>query len=106
MINLFGHQEAATFLIASLKLQAWIELKKTTLEYMRFNSGFFIDYWGVPHFKTYLQPTTSVVDMVNNTAAIPGSGNTPVVFTTTSNVAKFVAASLDLDKWEEERYVE
>jgi hypothetical protein len=32
-------------------------------------------------------------------AAIPGEGNTPIVFTYTTDVAKFVAASLELPKW-------
>ena len=43
--------------------------------------------------------------MDNNAAAISGSGNTPVVFTHTIDVAKFVAASLDLDKWDKRFFV-
>lgn len=33
------------------------------------------------------------------TADIPGDGNDPVVFTTNWDVGRFVAASIDLDKW-------
>ena len=35
-----------------------------------------------------------------NKAAIPGDGNKLVTFTHTSDVGKFVAASLDLEKWD------
>lgn len=81
------------------------ELSKTTLEYTRVNNGYFLDYWGIPKVKTYLQPFTLVVDMADNMAAIPGTGDVPVVFTHTFDVAKYVAAFLDLDKWEKETYV-
>ncbi|KAL6401271.1 hypothetical protein AUP68_15138 [Ilyonectria robusta] len=43
--------------------------------------------------------------MANNTAAILGSGDVPVVFTHTADVAKFVAASLALSQWEPDTYV-
>lgn len=46
-----------------------------------------------------------VVDVANNTAAIPGSGNVPVVLTYTMDIAKFVAASLALSKWEPKTYL-
>ena len=39
------------------------------------------------------------IDIPGNTAAIPGDGNMPVVFTHTSDMGKFVAASLDLKGW-------
>ncbi|KIM93965.1 hypothetical protein OIDMADRAFT_35415 [Oidiodendron maius Zn] len=40
-----------------------------------------------------------IVDVENMKAAIPGDGNTPIVFTYTVDMAKFVAASLELPKW-------
>lgn len=46
-----------------------------------------------------------VSDIANNAAAIPGSGDVPAVFTHTSDVARFVAASLDLDHWDSVHYV-
>jgi hypothetical protein len=70
-----------------------------------FYNGFFLDYYGIPSVNTYLPPFTMVVDVVNNVAAIPGFGNTPMVFTHTFDIASFVAASLDLEKWERESYV-
>lgn len=51
-----------------------------------------------------MAPTTFVVDMANKAATIPGTGNEPMTFTYTFDVAKFVAAFLDVPKWEETTY--
>lgn len=46
------------------------------------NNGVLVDYWVAPHVKTSLGGGIDfVVDMANKTAAIPGSGDTPLVFT-------------------------
>jgi hypothetical protein len=95
----------AVFPLAGLKLQSIAELKKTNLEWTRVNTGYFLDYWGMPKVPSYLVPNTVVVDLPANVAAIPGSGNTPVVFTHTFDVAKYVSAALDLEKWEEDSYI-
>ncbi|KAK5651245.1 hypothetical protein OQA88_12653 [Cercophora sp. LCS_1] len=90
------------------KLNAKNELAKTTsLEYTSFHNGYFMDYWGFQGVSSYLSrvPLVFWVDIANNKAAIPGSGNTPIVFTHTTDVAKFVAASLDLPKWENETFI-
>lgn len=63
-----------------------------------------MDYWG-PAEKTRLAPFPVVLDIPNNMAAIPGSGDTPVVFTHTIDVAKFVAASLALTHWDPVTYI-
>jgi nucleoside-diphosphate-sugar epimerase len=70
------------------------------LEWTLFYIGFFMDYFGMPNLPSYLTPLVVLMDMVGNTAAIPGDGNTPVTFTHTSDVGKFVAASVDLEKWD------
>lgn len=41
------------------------------------------------------------IDARAGTADIPGDGTTKVTFTSAQDTAKFVAASLDLDKWED-----
>ena len=66
-----------------------------------------MDYWGIPAVKSWLvrMPLVFWLDIPNNAAAIPGSGNTPAVFTHTSDVARFVAASLGLPKWEPDTYI-
>ena len=46
-----------------------------------------------------------IIDLANNMAAIPGDGNTPVTFTHTSDIGKFVAASIDLESWDHITYV-
>jgi hypothetical protein len=87
------------------KHQALEELKKTSLEYTIVYNGYFLDYFGMPHIKSYLHNTTLVVDIQSQTAAIPGSGNVSVVFTYTFDVAKFVGALLSLEKWPLESYI-
>jgi hypothetical protein len=55
----------------------------------------------MPHVKTYLSPLVFAVDMVNKMAAIPGStGNETISLTDTKDLGKFVAAALDLPKWD------
>lgn len=88
------------------KLEAQRELRKTTdLETTYVVNGFFLDSWGVPAVKTRMGYSTIVLDVPHKTAAIPGTGDVPIVFTHTTDVAKFVAASLDLVKWEPVSYV-
>lgn len=84
--------------------QAALE-KTSNLEYTAFYSGFFLDYWGLPGVPSNKPPFTMVLDIANNEAVIPGSGNVPVTFTHTRDTAKFVAAILDLEKWDPETYV-
>jgi nucleoside-diphosphate-sugar epimerase len=60
-----------------------------------------MDYYGLPNVKSYLQPFVFAVDMAANAAAIPGSGDTPVAFTHTFDVAKFVAALVGQPDWPE-----
>lgn len=59
----------------------------------------------MPKVKTYLKPFTAFVDIAAGKASIPGSGDTPAVFTYSHDAAKFTAAVLTLDKWEKESYV-
>lgn len=69
------------------------------------HNGFFLDYWGGEAEKSYMAPFTLVIDIPNNSAAIPGSGDVPVAFTHTRDVGKFVAAALDLEKWEPQLFI-
>lgn len=80
-------------------------LEKSNLEYTLVYMGYFLDFWGYPRVKTYQRPNIIVVDIEHDVAAIPGAGNTPVTFTHTFNAAEFVAASLDLPKWDRESYI-
>ncbi|KIN00730.1 hypothetical protein OIDMADRAFT_42516 [Oidiodendron maius Zn] len=87
------------FPFAAYRIAAIDKLRVTSLEYTSFLTGVFLDYFGMPHAPTYLSGFSIIVDVVNMKAAIPGEGNTPIVFTYTADVATFVAASLDLAAW-------
>jgi nucleoside-diphosphate-sugar epimerase len=70
------------------------------LEWTLFYNRYFMDFFGMPKIPSYLPPYIMLIDIAENTAAIPGDGNKLVAFTHTSNVGKFVAASVDLEKWD------
>lgn len=91
--------------IGKSKLDAVDALQKTSLEFTLFYVGYFLDFWGYPRVRSYQRQNVICVDIEHNTAAIPGSGEVPVAFTHTLDVAEFVAASLDLPKWEPESFV-
>ncbi|KAL5592484.1 hypothetical protein FOBRF1_013510 [Fusarium oxysporum] len=97
---------ASYFPIAQSKLDIIAALKATsTLEYTVVLNGYFVDYWVAPRVLSYQDPLPLVVDMANNFAAIPGSGDELVAFTHTFDVARFVAALVGAPKWEEESYI-
>lgn len=52
-----------------------------------------------------MRPVPFIVDMSNGVASVPGLGNTPVVFTHTADIARFVAAALKEPQWELESYL-
>ncbi|KAF7544105.1 hypothetical protein G7Z17_g10214 [Cylindrodendrum hubeiense] len=89
----------------NMKRQAVDELKKTDLEYTVFYAGFFTDFFTGPTIKSYVMPMIFAVDLAHNMAAIPGSGNTPVCFIHTFDLAKYVDLALDMEKWDAEEYV-
>lgn len=65
-------------------------------------NGTFLEYFAPPALKSYHPHTVLVLDMEHNAAGIPGDGDVPVTFTYTFDVACFVVAALDLDKWPDE----
>ena len=75
------------------------------LEWTLFYAGFFMDYFGMPNLSSYLTPFVVLMDILENMAAIPGDGTTPLTFTHTSDVGKFVAASVDLEKWDRVSFI-
>ncbi|KAJ3540732.1 hypothetical protein NM208_g4931 [Fusarium decemcellulare] len=77
-------RDQAWFPAAQAKLAAMAELERTSLERTIVCNGFFLDYWGMPKVKSYL--------------------STPVVLTYSVDVAKYTAALLTLEKWEQESY--
>jgi nucleoside-diphosphate-sugar epimerase len=55
--------------------------------------------------KSYLKPNVFAIDIASRVAAIPGTGDVPVTFTYTFDLARFVVAALDLEQWSEESRV-
>ncbi|KPM41022.1 hypothetical protein AK830_g5566 [Neonectria ditissima] len=98
-------EQLRDFPIGRAKLEALEELETSSLEYTLFYVGYFLNFWGHPHVKTYQLPNIIAVDIEHKVAAVPGTGETPVTFIHTSDVAKFVAASLELPKWDRESYI-
>jgi nucleoside-diphosphate-sugar epimerase len=84
---------------------AFEALSKTTLEWTAFYLGYFLDYYLLPKVHSYLTPFPFFIDVEHNAAAIPGSGNSPITLTHSTDVAKFVVAAFDLPKWERESYI-
>ena len=97
--------DTVNFTIGRVKLQGLEFLQKTSLEHTRFYLGYFLDYWGYPHVPTHVTPLIMAVDMQHEVAALPGTGTTPIAFIHSVDIAKFVAASLDLAVWDEESYI-
>ncbi|KAF5534820.1 transcriptional activator Mut3p [Fusarium napiforme] len=97
---------ASYFPIAQAKLNVIAALEATSsLEYTTVYNGYFADYWVLPKVKSYQSPLALVVDIENNFAAIPGSGNELVTFTHTFDVARFVAVLVGAPKWDKESYI-
>ncbi|KAK2740010.1 NmrA-like family protein [Colletotrichum kahawae] len=94
-----------TFPPAMAKRSALAALKSTSLEWTVVYNGYFLDYFGTPKVNSYMDDVSFFVDVANNVAAIPGSGEVPVVFTHSFDVARLVAALLEKSKWPEETYI-
>jgi hypothetical protein len=108
---LVAYKLAASALLASLQAPPNDEdgasngKGKKALEFCLIHCGIFLDFfcWSK---STYLKAGFPlVVDLDNDVAAIPGTGEEKVVFTHTWDTAKFVVAVLGLDRWEKDVYV-
>jgi hypothetical protein len=74
-------------------------LNETDLEYTRIANGWFLDYYGMPHWKTYLNPWINVINMEKRWAVVPGDGTAKANFITTQDMARFAARLMDLKSW-------
>ncbi|CEJ55394.1 hypothetical protein PMG11_01655 [Penicillium brasilianum] len=86
-------------------IQYWLDaadrLKSSSLTYTRVIPGFFMDYWGMPHAKTNLQPCVFGIDIANGVAAIPGDGNDVICMIYTYDLANYLVRMLELEDWPE-----
>ena len=64
-----------------------------------------MDYLGTSNMPTPVNMLNLILDFENNKAVIPGTGDTNVVFTHTTTIGTFVAASLELETWPEESFM-
>ncbi|KAL3475970.1 NAD(P)-binding protein [Aspergillus californicus] len=92
---------AATFPPLQGKLDAVEKLRTSGLQYTLVSAGFFMDFYGLPKVKSYLEQFVFAVDVAHNVAAIPGSGDARAVWTHSFDIAKYVAALTNEETWPE-----
>ncbi|KAK5632191.1 hypothetical protein RRF57_007905 [Xylaria bambusicola] len=102
--SVWGIQYSKTSTVGQARERTLVELRRTKLDWTRFNNGFFLDYYGPPSLKSYMTRVAFAIDVANKKAGIPGTGDEPMTFTHTFDVAKFVVAALDLPEWDEIMY--
>jgi uncharacterized protein YbjT (DUF2867 family) len=89
------------------KLRVAEGLRNSGLEYTYFRAGLFLNYFSrhspsEEEGLASMRPWTFVVDINQGVANVPGDGNQKLTFTDVRDVAKWVASSLDLEKWDVE----
>ncbi|EEU41650.1 uncharacterized protein NECHADRAFT_54174 [Fusarium vanettenii 77-13-4] len=85
--------------LARYTFEAIDELEKTQLTYTRIANGWFLDYYGLPHWKTHLEPWINVMNVEKKWAVIPGDESVKASFITSQDMSRFVARLMDLEKW-------
>lgn len=84
---------------AKWALDADRAVAETTLEHTRIVNGLFLDYYGMPQWKSHLHPWVNAVNVKAKWAAIPGVGSAKVSFITSQDMATFTTRLMDLDTW-------
>ena len=87
----------------------WKAVRSSGLEYTRFTNGLWMNVWGPgcvadeeKALGAYGKRPAFAIDLKAGTAIIPGDASQKVVVTRTQDVGTYVAAALDLPKWEAE----
>nr|XP_036577394.1 Isoflavone reductase-like protein IRL 1 [Colletotrichum truncatum]KAF6784365.1 Isoflavone reductase-like protein IRL 1 [Colletotrichum truncatum] len=96
---LHTREQVSNYPFAEYVFEALDELDGTTLEHTRVVNGFFLDYYGMPHWKTYMHPWINFVNVEKKWAVISGDGSAKVNLITSQDMAKFIARLMDLPKW-------
>ncbi|CAF3709153.1 unnamed protein product [Rotaria sordida] len=99
-----GKNEAnsAIQLSRELKVPVRNKIKTSDIEFTVFMPGLFMDYFASPQrASSSLPPDIVGIDFNKCKANIVGTGDEPLCTTRADDVGKFVAAALDLDKWDE-----
>lgn len=90
--------------MAASKVSLVERIEKTSLKWTAIYPGIFLDYF-TPGIKTHIAEAALFIDVKANAAGIPGSGDYPVNFTHSTDVAKYTAGLLSLDKWDTKYYI-
>ncbi|KAL1887494.1 hypothetical protein Sste5346_010193 [Sporothrix stenoceras] len=101
----WGFEHSKDSFMYPLRHAAIEALEKTTLQYTTVINGYFLDYYGRPHVKSYLPPLAFAIDVENKIAGIPGTGDDIIAVTYTFDVARFVVKLLSLEKWDATTYL-
>ena len=104
LIDRFG----AYYNPANKKVELLAQLKTSSLEWTTILLGLLTDFWVSPGVPSYTSALAFFVDIANNVAALPGTGEDHLVFTHSFDVAKFVAAltTLPAGSWKNESLVQ
>lgn len=97
------HNDTAISIFREIKFPLREEVKASGIEFSIFINGMFMDYFASPQrASSSLPPLTVAVDFNKCEATIVGTGDEPFCVTLADDVGRFVAAALDLDRWDEE----
>ncbi|KAB8070676.1 hypothetical protein BDV29DRAFT_197865 [Aspergillus leporis] len=96
---LFKEEHTSWLPTAKWAFEANHAVEKTNLEYTRVVNGLFLDYYGLPHWKSHLKPWVNAVNVEGKWAVLPGDGLAKVNFITSHDMARFVARLMDLSEW-------
>ncbi|KAE8382383.1 hypothetical protein BDV26DRAFT_288664 [Aspergillus bertholletiae] len=96
---LFQEEHIAMVPTAKWALAATQAAEGSSLEYTRVVNGLFLDYYGLPHWRSHLKPWVNAVNVAGKWAVLPGDGTCQVNFITSQDMARFVARLMDLPKW-------
>ncbi len=89
--------------VRELKIPVREKVKASGIEYTLFNTRAFMDYFASPQRASpSLNNLIIGVDFNKGEADIIGTGDEPFCTTRSEDVGRFVAAALDLDKWDEQ----
>ena len=99
-MTLFRHIEINP--LAKYTFQAIDALEKTDLEYTRVVNGWFLDYYGMPHWKSSLHPWINILNMEQKWAVIAGDGTASATFITTQDLGRFLGRLMDAATWDKE----
>jgi nucleoside-diphosphate-sugar epimerase len=76
-------------------------LQKSQLQYTRIILGWTLDHYGIPGVPSNMKPFSYAIDFHHRRAAIPGDGTAPVAFLHSNDLAKYIAAMLEQERWPE-----